>query len=268
MTSAEAVGTAQPPAPAGRGALALLLVRLGLVAVATVGAWLAVSAVDDGASFPPTPMLLSISLLPVNVLSLLLVSRLLKADGQGLRDLFAPGRSVMRDAAWGLLWIAVLYVPFVLAVMATMWLLHGPGMFEAFATVFFDPDAASVASPAWALVLGVVAVLTFAPLNAPAEEAVYRGYSQSRLSAAWPPWAAMLACSAVFGLQHAFFAPTADAMIVYVVAFTVWGLGSALIVRRQGRLLPITIAHFLVNLMTSSPAVVFPILVLTGVVDL
>lgn len=254
-------------APPVRRAGGLLLIRLGMVAAATLAAWLVMRAVDGTASFPPTPLLASLSLLPVNIISLLLVSRFLRAEGQSLRSLFAPGRSVPRDAAWGLLWIAVLYVPFVLAVMATMWLLHGSGMFEAFQTVFYDPDAATVASPVWALVLGVVAVLTFAPLNAPAEEAVYRGYAQSRLSAGWAPWPAMLVCSLAFGAQHAFFAPTTDAMIVYVAAFTVWGLGSALIVRAQGRLLPVTIAHLLVNFMTSSPAVVFPLLVLAGVVE-
>lgn len=245
----------------------LLLVRLGLVAVATAAVWLAVRAVDGTATFPPTPMLVSLSLLPVNIVSLLLVSRLLRSEGRTLRSLFTPRRSVLRDTAWGLLWIAVLFVPFVLAVMATMWLLRGPDMFAAFETVFYDPDAATIASPLWSLILGVVAVATFAPLNAPAEEAIYRGYAQSRLSAWWSPWAAMLVCSLAFGAQHAFFAPTSDAMVVYIVAFTVWGLGSALIVRAQRRLLPVTIAHLLVNLMTSSPAVVFPILILTGVVQ-
>ncbi|UWX98419.1 CPBP family intramembrane metalloprotease [Arthrobacter zhaoxinii] len=252
---------------AGRRAAWLLLARLGMVAAATVAAWWIVLAVDGTATFPPTPMLAALSLIPVNIASLLLVSRLLKSEGSSLRSLFAPRRSVFRDAGWGLLWIAVLYVPFVLAVMATMWVLHGSGMFDAFATVFYDPDAATIASPVWSLILGILAVVTFAPLNAPAEEAVYRGYAQSRLSASWSPWPAMLVCSLAFGAQHAFFAPTTDAMVVYVVAFTVWGLGSALIVRAQGRLLPITIAHLIVNLMTSSPAVVFPILVLTGVVQ-
>ncbi|MCC9174902.1 CPBP family intramembrane glutamic endopeptidase [Arthrobacter sp. zg-Y179] len=266
--------TAQQASPVGsavgrggqRGAW-LLLARLGMVAAATVAAWLIMRALDDTAAFPPDPMLASLSLIPVNIASLLLVSRLLKSEGSSLRSLFAPRRSVLRDAGWGLLWIAVLYIPFVLAVMAAMWVLHGSGMFDAFATVFYDPDAATIASPVWSLVLGIVAVVTFAPLNAPAEEAVYRGYAQSRLSASWSPWPAMLVCSLAFGAQHAFFAPTTDAMVVYVVAFAVWGLGSALIVRAQGRLLPITIAHLIVNLMTSSPAVVFPILVLTGVVQ-
>ncbi|MDK1361131.1 CPBP family intramembrane metalloprotease [Arthrobacter sp. zg-Y1219] len=263
---ADAAGPDFDAVRAGRRAGALLLLRLGLVAVATVTVWLLVRAVEGTASFPPTPMLASLSLLPVNIVSLLLVSRLLQSEGRTLRSLFAPRRSVPRDAAWGLLWIAVLFVPFVLAVMGTMWLLHGPGMFEAFETVFYDPDAATIASPLWGLALGALAVATFAPLNAPAEEAVYRGYAQSRLSAAWSPWPAMLVCALAFGAQHAFFAPTTDAMIVYVSAFTVWGLGSALIVRAQRRLLPVTIAHLLVNLMTSSPALVFPILQLTGVV--
>ena len=35
----------------------------------------------------------------------------------------------------------------------------------------------------------------------------------------------------------------------------------------KGRLLPVTLAHLLVNFMTSSPAVVFPIMVLAGVVE-
>ncbi|CAO1654102.1 CPBP family intramembrane glutamic endopeptidase [Salinibacterium sp. NYA9b] len=249
-------------------ALGLLGARLALVGLATVLVWLFAFGFDQGAEFPPSPMLLSLSLLPVNLLSLWLVIRLLRADGQSLRDLFAPRRGVglVADIGWGFLWIAVLYIPFVASIIGTMWLLHGANTFTAFETVFVNPDAASVVSPGWALVLGIVAVITFAPLNAPAEEAVYRGYALSRLSGAWPRALAITACSVAFGLQHAFFAPTVDAMIVYVVAFTVWGVGSSLIAQKQKRLMPIAISHFVVNLMTSSPAVIFPALQLTGVI--
>ncbi|MBI9115608.1 CPBP family intramembrane glutamic endopeptidase [Sanguibacter suaedae] len=253
--------------PRTRQAGALLLTRLVLVALATLAAWAIVDAGEGTASFPPTPMLASLSLLPVNVVCLVLTSRLLRAEGRTLRSLFAPHGGWAREIGWGFLWIAVLYVPFVLAVLGTMAVLHGGDTFTAFETVFYDPDAASVASPGWALALGIVAVLTFVPLNAPAEEAVYRGYAQTHLGAAWPTALAVGVCSLVFGLQHAFFAPTADAMVVYVVAFTVWGIGSGLIVLRQGRLLPVTISHVVVNLMTSSPAVVFPALQLAGVVE-
>ena len=223
----------------------LLIARVGLVALATTIAWLVMVGVDGPGSFPPSPMFASLSLLPVNIVSLWLVARFLRSEGQSLRSL---------------------YLPFVAAIMGTMWALHGPEMFTAFETVFFDPQAATIAHPGWGLALGIIAVLTFAPLNAPAEEAVFRGYSQARLLRRWPVLATVLVCSLAFGAQHAFFAPTADAMIVYVVAFTVWGIGSALIVLRQKRLLPITIAHFIVNLMSSSPAVIFPVLQLTGVV--
>lgn len=248
-----------------RLAAALLATRLALVAAATTAAWAVVASTGDGATFPPSPMLASLSLVPVNVACLVLTARLLRREGQSLRILFAPQVGWPREIAWGLLWITVLFVPFVVAVLATTWALHGSDTFTAFETIFYDPHAASVLSPGLALGLGVVAVLTFAPLNAPAEEAVYRGYAQARLDGPLPRAAAVTLCSLAFGLQHAFFAPTVDAMVVYVVAFTVWGVGSAIIVLRQGRLLPVTISHLAVNLMTSSPAVVFPALQLAGV---
>jgi membrane protease YdiL (CAAX protease family) len=253
---------------AARRSLTLLFIRVASVAAVTFAAWLVIVVFEPSATFPPSPMLASLVLLPVNLLSLYVVMRLLRHEGQTLRTLFAPrrGRLMLADVAWGLLWIVVLYVPFAAAIMGTMWLLHGDDMLARFSTVFYDPDASVAVSPAWALALGIVAFLTFAPLNAPAEEAVFRGYAQSRLSTAWPRAATVVVCSLAFGIQHAFFAPTADAMIVYAVAFTVWGLGSALIVLAQRRLVPITLAHFVVNLATSSPAVVFPALQLAGVV--
>jgi hypothetical protein len=176
------------------------------------------------------------------------------------------GAGLVRDIGWGFVWIAVLSIPFVVAVIGTMFALHGGEAFEAFATVFFNPDAASVASPVMALILRIVVVITFAPLNAPAEEALYRGYSLRILSSQWSRIAAVTLCSVAFGMQHAFFAPTSDAMIVYVVAFTVWGAGSSIIVLKQGRLMPIVIAHLVVNLMTSSPAVKFPALQIAGLI--
>lgn len=250
-----------------RRAGVLLASRLALVAAATVVAWMLVGGLAGTASFPPSPMLASLSLLPVNILSLVLVARFLKAEGGSLRDLFGfERRRLPADLVWALLWLTVLAVPFAATIFGTVWLLHGDQTFTAFETIFFDPNAATISSPGLALALGVLTVLTFAPLNAPAEEAVYRGYALTRLSAAWSPAIAMAVSAVAFGLQHAFFAPSSGAMLVYVAAFTVWGLGAALIVRWQKRLLPITIAHFVVNLMTSLPAVIFPALQLSGAI--
>lgn len=248
-------------------ALALLAIRLALVAVATVVAWLVVSGWGASVTFPPDPMLAALSLLPVNVLSIFLVGELLRSDGQTIRDLLGirPGK-VLADIGWGLLWMVVLSVPFALAVTGTVWLLYGDRSIAAFETIFYNPESTLIVDPVITLVLGIVAFVTFAPLNAPAEELVYRGYAQSRLTAAWPAGLAIVLPAVVFGVQHAFFAPTQAAMLVYVVAFTVWGLGAALIVRRQGRLLPVVIAHFIINLGTSTPALVFPILLISGAI--
>lgn len=250
-----------------RRAGVLLAGRLALVAAATLVVWMLAGGLAGTASFPPTPMLASLSLLPVNILSLVLVARFLKAEGTSLRELLGfERRRILADLLWALLWLTVLAVPFAATILGAVWLMHGEQTFTAFETIFFDPDAATISSPGLALALGVLTVLTFAPLNAPAEEAVYRGYALTRLSAEWLPALAIAVTALAFGLQHAFFAPSYGAMLVYVAAFTVWGLGAALIVRWQKRLLPVTIAHFVVNLMTSLPAVIFPALQLSGAI--
>ena len=70
--------------------------------------------------------------------------------------------------------------------------------------------------------------------------------------------------AAIYALQHVFYAPTPDAVVVFVAAFFVWGLGAGIIAHRQGRLLPIIVAHGLVNLLMTLPALVIPF-VATGV---
>ncbi|SJM71779.1 CPBP family intramembrane glutamic endopeptidase [Gulosibacter sp. 10] len=246
---------------------ALLLARVGLVALVTVLMWLFAVILAPGSTFPPSMALVTLGLVPVNVLSLLLVARFLHAEGERLRDLFIPASKgrLLRDIGWGILWILVLYLPFAGAIAGAVWLLHGSLDAAAFESIFVDPEAVIAIPPGWSLVIGVLAVLTFAPINAPAEEALYRGYVQSRLVRTRGRAAAVLLSAAAFGLQHAFFAPTAAAIPVFVIAFFVWGLGSSLIVLRQGRLLPVVVAHFAVNLFTSAPAVVIPALQLGGV---
>ncbi|HVK24047.1 MAG TPA: type II CAAX endopeptidase family protein [Actinokineospora sp.] len=247
-----------------RLAIALLATRLALVALVTVATWW---LTKGGSGFPPNPMLATLSLIPVNLASLVLVRRMLRAEGHSARGLIGLRRGrLFNDIGWGLLWVAALFAPFMIAVLGTVWLMHGDQTFVAFETLFYEPDETPILSPVGALITGVVAFVTFAPLNAPVEELVFRGYAQSRLSLAWSPGLAIACSSVVFGMQHAFFAPTRAAMLVYVVAFTVWGIGSGIIVHRQRRLAPIIIAHFLVNLMASLPAVVFPILRVTGAV--
>jgi len=113
-----------------------------------------------------------------------------------------------------------------------------------------------------AVVLALVVVLTFAPLNAPTEELVYRGYAQGGIRRALGSRSLAVVIPAIgFGLQHIFFAATAPAMLVFAVAFFVWGVGSGIIYLKQGRLMPLIICHFIVNLFTSLPALIIPFVV-------
>ncbi len=246
--------SAAPPASLGPP-LTLLVGRVLLVGAACTLTWLVIGLVAEWTPYPPAPLFAAVAMLPVNLICLFWVRRLVRDEGRDLQDLIRfSWRRLGVDAMFGLLWVIVLSVPFALTVVGVMWLLHGPAMFDAFQTVFFDPDSVPAIAPAVMTALALVAVLTFAPLNAPVEELVYRGYGQQRLARRMPLAAAIAICAALFGVQHAFYAPTPDAVLVYVCAFFVWGVGSGIIAQRQARLMPIIIAHGLVNLGTSAPA--------------
>lgn len=249
--------------PSRRGStawpLALPWLRVVMVALAALATSGILNLIGQPAGPEAVGTLSALYLLPVNIATLILVARLLRRDGSSLRDLIGFDRSRLgRDTAWGLLWLVVLWVPFVAAIMGTMGVLYGAGMFTAFETVFIPAEATY---PSWGfavtLTLAIATFVTFAPLNAPAEEVAYRGYAQGRLAHRMPVLALLLP-SLAFGVQHIFFATTVTGMLVYSVAFFAWGLGSALIYRWQGRLMPLIVAHVLVNLFTSMPALILP----------
>lgn len=267
--SADAASSAAAPSSAAPGPLAaepepapvsrlvgLPLVRVVLVGLASVLTWLLLVAAGDDAPFPPMMLYAAASMLVVNLVSLALVRRALHAEGLGARELIDfSWRRLGTDVLWGLLWLAVLWIPFALAVLVTGFALFGGDVFTRFETLFYDPTYVPTFDRTVLSVLAVLTVVTFAPLNAPTEELLYRGYSQGGLfGRGWRPVWAVLVPAAIFALQHVFYAATPDTMVIYLVAFFVWGVGSGLIVRWQGRLMPIIVAHFLVNLMTSAPA--------------
>ena len=252
-----------------RGALAwgigLPAGRVLLVALACSLSWALLVAGVGWSAFPPSPLVAVVAMLPVNVVCLVFVVRRIRATGGSVGALIGYRRGCLgRDILWGLLWLVVLYVPFALTIMLVMWGLHGADMFIAFETVFFDPETIPPLTPAVAAVLAVVAVVTFAPLNAPTEELLYRGSAQQDLARRMPLAAAIVVSAAFFGLQHVWYAPTPDAVIVYACAFFVWGIGSGIIAWRQRRLLPLIIAHGMVDLFTTLPALAVPFLLANG----
>ncbi|KRE21271.1 hypothetical protein ASG80_14630 [Agromyces sp. Soil535] len=250
----------EEPAPV-RSLVGLPILRVAMVGCAALITWLALLAAGFPSPFPPTILFAAAAMLPVNLASLALVRRALHREGQRARDLIDfSWRRLGTDVLWGLLWLVVLWVPFVLAVIGMMFLLYGGDAFANFQTVFYDQDSAPPFDRVLLTVLAIVSVVTFAPLNAPVEELVYRGYSQGGLVRRWPVVWAIVVPAAIFAAQHVFYAATPDAMLVYLAAFFVWGVGSGMIVLWQRRLMPIIVAHFLVNLFTSAPALVIAFL--------
>jgi membrane protease YdiL (CAAX protease family) len=227
---------------------------VGALALATMGVFGAMGQPNGIAAAASVSALV---LLPVNVITLLVLRSVVHREGGSLRGMIGFERERLgRDILWGLLWLMVLYLPFVGAIIGTMFALYGGEAFGRFETVFAPPLAELPAfAPAVAAVFAGVVLITFAPLNAPAEELLFRGYSQPRL----PGALAIFLPSLAFAVQHLFFASTVPGMLVFGVAFFVWGVGSALIFRWQGRLMPLIVAHCIVNLLTSAPALILPL---------
>lgn len=234
--------------------LILAFVRLPLIALG-LGA-VAVSFAVAGA---PDPLLLSLITAPpalmlaVNVVSLLLLRRLVRREGRQLRDLIGFDRArIGRDIGLGLLLLIVLNVPFVLAVVLVTVALTSPTSGAEFAAAFEEVFAGRTAEALahvdlplwWAVAVGV----SFALLNPVVEEMHYRGYVQPRLTALSGSATVGIGVMAVgFAAQHVAYAHTWRGALVYAAAFLVWGVGAGIVYHRQQRLPSLIVTHFVVN---------------------
>lgn len=107
----------------------------------------------------------------------------------------------------------------------------------------------SLELPGWFTpLLTFVSAVFFPLLNPLIEELQFRGYAQPRLMTAFGRWPGLLLVAFGFAIQHALFAFTLLAALAYTLGFFLWGLGAGLIFERQGRLMPLLIAHLISNL--------------------
>lgn len=198
----------------------------------------------------------------VNAISFFLLHHILKKEGRSIKDLVGFQRDHLgKDILLGFLWLFVLFIPFVLAVMGTMFIMYGTDFINQFEAVFAgDVTNYSVSRPLWLLWFAAIVSLIFPFLNAPIEELMYRGYAQSTFNKeSQKMWPGILIPSIGFSLQHIMLAASVQGAIVYSVAFFWWGIGSALIFHKQQRLFPLIICHFMVNISFS----IFPIVFLS-----
>ncbi len=211
--------------------------------------------------FPFLPDLSTIYFTVVNVLCYFFLKRVLNKEGRSFNELIGFRRELLgKDILFGFLWLFVLYIPFVIAVIATMFLLYGVDFVDHFQTVFAgDIEGAAFSRPRWLMWSAAVVSLIFPFLNAPIEELMYRGYAQTVFRKYYSKlWVAILIPSTGFALQHIMLAASVQGAFIYAVAFFVWGAGSGFIYYKQKRLFPLIVCHFIVNIAFS----VFPIIFL------
>jgi membrane protease YdiL (CAAX protease family) len=156
------------------------------------------------------------------------------------RDLL--GRDILLGFALSILLGGLLLI----GVFAAIFLLHGKDAFAGLQSVFVGDADFSFSIPVW---MAVVSAVAFPLLNPLVEELHYRGYTQPRLVTAFRSFPAGIVLTAIgFGLQHVVFAVTLSSALAYAAGFFLWGLGAGFIYHRQGRLVPLIIAHFISNL--------------------
>ncbi|MBS4196771.1 CPBP family intramembrane glutamic endopeptidase [Lederbergia citri] len=193
----------------------------------------------------------------VNALCFILLHQLLKKEGRPLKELVGFQRErLWKDMLFGFLWLFVLYIPFLLAVISTMFIMFGPNFYMHFQTVFTGDTI--FARPQWLLWLSACVALIFPFLNAPIEELMYRGYAQPFFLKHYQKVIPAIAIPSLgFALQHTMLAPSWQGTVVYFVAFFLWGIGSGIIYYKQKRLFPLIVCHFIVNIAFSVVPIIF-----------
>ena len=178
---------------------------------------------------------MNILIIPIDVVTLLLIHRLLRAEGRGLADLLRPvrGGDLARGLLCGLI-VALVWVP--ASFIANLIAYQGP-----------PPTTAYGAAPLWIALVGVVIMPATIGL---AEETLYRGYLQPRLQGRVGLTGAVLTASAVFALQHIAFAPSDPRAMVAAVARTfLIGLMFAGLLLWRRRVVPLVVGHWLLDLL-------------------
>jgi len=219
--------------------------------LAVLGALLLIRTVllllGDGATygiarmFNPEAILASVLLysnvfvVAVDIITLAVLATVLRREGKTLRSLIDRFR--FTDLSWGVLLFVIGMVGFVIAAyVGNLIVYHG-----------HPPTDAGTAAvvPLW-LALWSIVVL---PITvAIAEESLYRGYLQNRLTTRFGRWAGLLVPALFFGLQHvAFSLTTPQAAVSRVITMTLVGVMLGAFYLWRKRLGQLIIAHWLID---------------------
>jgi membrane protease YdiL (CAAX protease family) len=218
------------------------LLLAGLLVLRTVGlfagdgvAYAVASALGRPDAWSQALLFSDVSVVVIDLVTVAVLVAVCRREGRRLRDLITPVR-LPRDVPVGLLVAVILFAGLLAATFLGN--LAGYGGAPPAGPRFATP-------PLW---LGGWSLLLMPVTVAVAEELLYRGYLLPRIAARIGWWPAAVLVSLGFGLQHAAFSATSlSAVLARVAATFLLGLLLAVIARRLGRLLPLIIGHWLVD---------------------
>lgn len=233
----------------------IILLRLLLLIVGALATYSLVSASGVASSFPPDALLACCYFTIANTICLVLIHKNFRKNNQSWRQFIGFDRAlILKDLGWAILWFFLLYIPFVVTILGVPLALYGVDGFQKLETAFIPPEPAKLSATS-TMLLTLIAGLLFPITNAPTEEILFRGMAlrNTRVNTA----VALTLQAVVFSLHHLLLAPTQLALIIYAIAFFLWGLGAGIIATVQQRLMPIIAAHLLVNTIFTLPSVFF-----------
>jgi len=210
----------------GRGVVALLLMRTVLLFAGT-----GIVLPFVGWIYNRALLWANVTVVIVDVITLLVLSRLLARQDRRLRDLLAPSWS---GTAWGLLAFIILQIGFSASTFI--------GILVAYQG---DPPASGVLHgvPMW---MGWWVLLVMPVTIALAEEGLYRGYAAEALESRFHKAAALIVIAFFFALQHAALTPLSPR--AQLARFITTFLGGLLLGgmrwRCRGGLWPLVVAHW------------------------
>lgn len=217
--------------------VALMLMRGVAIIVAAFAAFGVFAALGTPDAWSWSLLSTNVSIVAIDVLTLVILGRLQRRQGKRLRDLFLPTAGA-RDLGWSLLVFVILLVSFVVTTfVANLVVYQGP------------PPGSGVhlVPPLW---LGIWGVTIMPVTIALAEEGLYRGYLRTQVGAWLGRIPALFVVSFAFGLQHAGFSMTSlSAVAARVFSLFLIGLVFAGLMAWFKRLAPLVVAHWLMDVL-------------------
>jgi hypothetical protein len=238
--------------------LLMAFIRLPLILAGSIIAILAYRSVGIPAGIAAGLGWSTLTLTIVNLLDLWLLSWCSKVEDFNIKQVIGfHWHLLARDLAMGVALSLLLGALMLSGVFAVIFLLYGTSGLANMESIFIGNADFSFPLPVW---MAVVSAVAFPLLNPLVEELHYRGYTQPRLVTSLRSLLAGIVITAFgFGLQHVVFAVTFSSALAYAAGFFLWGLGAGFIYHRQGRLVPLIIAHFISNLSFG----VIPLIIIT-----